>query len=590
MATYYWRGATANARNSDGTFVGVGIFDFNRPRNWLVPVGNGYTGATHAPGRGNDICYFGGVVTADSPCLFGGYSGSVGQTSSGVWFNSAPFPNGTSGATTNSAVNQLHAVYFLGSENPRKYPFPYFGGGITGEIYNYCTSVLGLSTQSFFTGMQGSTGSRISKGLVLRSRNYSIQTTGRIDTNFALGKTGASGYPNYNIVDIVPISTYTLATNQTNWIDTNVMMEGTLDCGEYLSSGPSSVPYTSRYRGYGNVTLRNGIVKTVETDDWAELFQFSCVSPTAGGTAAGCENVGAARPLHLTLDGITADHVMLYQVAKLNVKTNCTLGRINTGSSQYMGLPRMEEATQEGQVVELLRIAGTINSDLTDAALGRNVSGLTAPQSRGYINLSGMWTDKYGQTAAQPYYRYKPKVVLGSLGSGMTFSAKNAYVNSFIWGTQPGGGIYQNNCSNVIEQIGLGREKQWVLEFEGNVGLTNCTLYNSVMRASPLSSPLNQIQIDNANLCWTSVLDFGYAPLFDNWYFGAISGSGTSANIIGGINFVGDGSYIMGDSGVRLLNTAIVGGMNLRTNQPDIAYPEFSDVLPQAPAQKRIRR
>ena len=191
MANYYWVGATASA--------GISRYDFNTPANWQTlfwnsnttggAIGWTYQGATSCPGVGDHASVGVSVVHpapyAISPLLYGGYSGN---SAFGEWSNAI----GSTGTTLNSSLATL-AVDMSGS----RYPFNYFGGGLTGDVYAWAVTSDGLTT----TGFVGATGLRAVQPMKLKvNRQYMITTKASSladilqvkSVNIAPGTTGTS--------------------------------------------------------------------------------------------------------------------------------------------------------------------------------------------------------------------------------------------------------------------------------------------------------------------------------------------------------------------------------------------------------------
>ena len=152
MANFYWVGAA--------TAAGISRYDFNTPANWQLAYwstqatgpsfGWNFTSATAAPGAGDNVFVgtssVGTIPQSLSPCLYGGYSGN---SAFGAWMNSGPL--GAAGSMTGTtATSALQSISL--DISTTKYPFPYFGGGLTGQILAYAVSGLGITTGGDLTG------------------------------------------------------------------------------------------------------------------------------------------------------------------------------------------------------------------------------------------------------------------------------------------------------------------------------------------------------------------------------------------------------------------------------------------------------
>jgi len=201
MANYYWVGASASA--------GISRYDYNTPSNWNTvywasqgtgaSFGWSFQPATAAPGPGDRIFVgtsnVGTIPTALSPLLFGGYSGN---SALGGYSNSL----GGTGTTTTSSLN---AATIDVSTN--KYPFNFFGGGLTGAVYSWAVNSDGLTTNAFV----GATGQRAVQPFKLKvAQNYYITTKSS------------------SLVDIVNVKSVNVAagTTSSNIVTTSVGIYG----------------------------------------------------------------------------------------------------------------------------------------------------------------------------------------------------------------------------------------------------------------------------------------------------------------------------------------------------------------------------
>jgi hypothetical protein len=176
MAKYIWVGRTTGATST--TQEKVDQYCFNVAGNWLVDIGNELVGATRNPGYADQF-YIGGGISlygnanypgytfAKSPCLYGGFSGNVAL---GTWSNTSTTSTGTT--YTTAAYNA-----YLGDFG---YPFPWIGGGISGDIRRWCAYRDGVSFENaaaFYTTTNSSGFRNPSQNLKLKVAN-SIATFG----------------------------------------------------------------------------------------------------------------------------------------------------------------------------------------------------------------------------------------------------------------------------------------------------------------------------------------------------------------------------------------------------------------------------
>ena len=97
MANLYWQGAISGTGHTS-----VAAYDFNVPSNWKVqrygqPVSTWPTALTGP--RAGDWVFVGDTVTARTPLLFGGYTGTM---AAGGWGQNGI---GATGTTFNSSLN-----------------------------------------------------------------------------------------------------------------------------------------------------------------------------------------------------------------------------------------------------------------------------------------------------------------------------------------------------------------------------------------------------------------------------------------------------------------------------------------------------
>ena len=198
MANFYWVGAA--------TAAGISRYDFNTPANWQLAYwstqatgpsfGWNFTSATAAPGAGDNVFVgvsnVGAIPQSLSPCLYGGYSGN---SAFGAWMNSGPL--GAAGSMTGTtATSALQSVSL--DISTTKYPFPYFGGGLTGQVLAYAVSGLGITTGGDLTGP---TAERAYKPMKLKVASAVDITTGPsksvdVQTIKALSFVGSSNIVN----------------------------------------------------------------------------------------------------------------------------------------------------------------------------------------------------------------------------------------------------------------------------------------------------------------------------------------------------------------------------------------------------------
>ena len=524
--TYYWQGSTG----SD-----ISKYDWNYAPNWKVSVWNKPytqwpTSAT-APGP-NDSAYAGEYFVARSPLLFGGYSGSV---ASGTWLNGG---TGGTGTTFSSSLNSFSARLATpkSTTGTNYYPFPWFGGGITGDIYYWAANVDGWDSNTF----TGITGARANLGLTLKiGYNANIFTTGRINRNFNIGGLDGNGYPNYSVVNL----NFVQSKNYNNG--------GTAATQTYLSIGAGNGGYSpisanGSEVGMGNVTINGGGFQSIGMDNG--------VSGSISGLSG-----ARKRPIKVNLTNVVASNASVHN-GDINVDKSCTFGTFTVKGGANPYYLAMDENTQVpiGYNGQQINLAGTYNS--TSAA---NLLGWAPPSVTSSPFISGVYLyDQYTTVPGNYDYDYTPTILLGNPVDGATFTAQTVAVFNEV-------APYSTTTSGNAQ-------RPWRIEFFGDANITSMSTEGTTIAAWAQLDPSKQLNITRLTLAERSVLDLQYAKQFDNWFFGSL----TANTVAGGINFADDTCYVMGSAGVRLYNTKIVNNYDFRAakNLP-IVY-ETLDVGP----------
>ena len=539
MPNYYWVGATAG--------VGIERFDYNRPSNWKVErwgsnPSSWPTGAS-APGNG-DIIFFGAAFTAQSPCLYGGYSGQIG---SGQWRNyNGLGTNGITGGTSSSSL--VNANLFLNSDF---YPFPYFGGGITGAIQNYCVNSLGLSAGE----ITGSTAHLARNGLTLKvSGRVHLTTSGKKSSDFGVGGVDASGNPNYTIANIKfvtskhnsggPLGPY--STTQmiiSGGITPSSATSGTQNMFRAVEKAYSAV-------GHGNITIKGGGFKDIDCRNDYFSGSTGATSPSMRSVGIRFEGVTAAS-INTVHGDILVDQTST--IGTFSVRTS-TLPFLNT---EYVVpasalLPDELTPSSAGTIPSQLMLMGKYDTAAANTFLGWNTS--TTASS----HVSGIFL--YGQYTVNPMlsaYDYIPTALIGT-PIGSTTVAQNFIVTTDL-----------SQYTTTTEDR---NQKGWSIEFVGASDITQMSVEGSTVRGNKNTpAATRRVKIDSLALSESSILQFGYAQNISDWAIGVFSGSGQSANIIGGINFGDDSTRVYGATNIRFYNTKVLNNYDFRT-QSQISF------------------
>jgi len=489
--TLYWAGSTAAA--------GLNRFNFNYGPNWKVAAWNKPTTQWLASATGpnpGDTIYVGSQFVALSPILYGGYSGGV---TSGTWLINGGTAGSASGTTaTNSLTYVTIDVSSPGTATGTSYyPFPYFGGGITGDTYNYVVNVMGQDT----TDYTGFTASYSSLGLNLKvGYNVAVTTTGRINPFYDIGGTDQNGYPNYSVVNL-------------NFTPSKVVSGGASGpsagaCQTYLYFG---VPYYNR-NGGGNVTINGGMFNAVSYNDLSSNY-----GPVS-------------RPLAIQMNRCVVGSSN-FNNCDLVIDKSCTFGTLNVNPTDMPYYPIQRNRGFDGK--------GIIVSGLFDTSTAYNLMGWATPSVTASPYQSGIYMyPQYTTRASDTLYNYTPSVIISTPDDGTTFTSQVLQIISES-------GLSGAGSSTV--------KKPWNVQFFGDSVITTMVAQGANISALPGVANNKKVQITNLTLAEFSILDLQRAPNFDNWYFGTIS----NGTVVGGINFADDTSRIIGSAGVRLYNTQI---------------------------------
>jgi hypothetical protein len=501
MASLFWQGAISGTGHTS-----VAAYDFNVASNWKVqrygqPVSNWSTSLT-APIAGDQITV-GGTVVARTPLLFGGYTGTM---AAGGWGKDGI------GATGTTFTSSLVFAYI--DLNPQYYPFPYFGGGITGDVYNYLFSEnvkngAGLTNESTLGSDLDIARSQV--GLKLKvSGNMYIRHTGRINPAFASGATATDGYPNYSVVDI-------------DFVQSRVQQTG-LTAGICYTSLYLQESTTAADDGLGNVIITDGGFASIANN------RFSNPNGTATGKAAS-----------VTLNNTVVKSIVTPN-CDFNVAANSTVGTLTVteGFLPYYAKSKKDLAVDNREITFL----GKANTNLANSTLGYLN---TASTSATGAYVSGIYVNRQYAALNTGNYDYIPTVVIGS-PEGLS-SAPVTIENIQIVAAGASGA--PSNLSTL---------RRWNVLFNGNATVTTVANDGGIVSAyedikNDATVTVGELQMRN-----NAVLDLTQAPNFNGWYFGTATGN----SVIGGINFLDDTSIVLGSAGVRLYNTKVIAGYDFR--------------------------
>jgi hypothetical protein len=515
--TFYWQGSTAGA--------GIARYDWNYGPNWKVakfgsPINLWPTSLT-APGV-NDSVTVGVLFTARSALLFGGYSGGVAGSTGTCWLNA----QGSTGTTFNSSLSTFSASLLTpkSATGTNYYPFPWLGGGLVAgsDIYFWAVNTENLDAST----ITGVTGARAELGLTLKvSSGTYIQTTGRINRNYAVGGVDGNGYPNYSVVDMNMVTSKNFNNGGTAACVSVLYANGSNN----TASASAGLGANSSEVGLGNITINGGGFRAIGFD--------SGIGTTAAGASA-----TTARPYKVTLKNAVASTVTV-QNGDINIDKSCTFGTftVKNGANPYYPSPSEYEPQGTGYNGQQITLAGTFNSGSVSNLLGFAASSVSGPF------VSGVFLyDQYTTIPNNTNYDYIPTILLGSPDDGATFTAQTVAVFTEV-------APYSTTTSGNAQ-------RPWRIEFFGDANITSMSVEGTTISAWQDLDQTKQVNISTLSMAEKSVLDLRYAKQFDNWFFGSLTGQ----TVAGGINFVDNSCDILGSSGVRLYNTKIINNYDVR--------------------------
>jgi hypothetical protein len=536
--TFYWQGSTAGA--------GIARYDWNYGPNWRVirpgagSILNSPTSLT-APGA-SDVVWVGSIFTARSALLFGGYSGGVaGSTGTALWLNAQQ----TTGTTFNSSLAYFSATLLTpkSTTGTSLYPFPYLGGGLVAdsEVYIWAVNIDNLDSAT----VTGITGARAELGLTLKvASNTQIKTTGQLNRNYAVGGVDGNGSPNYSVVDLKMVPSRHFNNGGTAACISTLYVSG--DTNSSLFAGTPTV-------GLGNITINGGAFQSISLDNSVGVGATGTFGTATGPSAT------VARPFKVLLKNIVALQASV-QNGDINVDKSCTFGTFTVKGGANPYYPRLSEETKEGSAGyngQQINLAGTFNSTSASTLLG------WAPGITSSAFVSGVFLyDQYTTAPTNNNYDYIPTILMGSPEDGATFTAQSVNVFNEV-------APYSSNTSSNAQ-------RPWRVEFFGDANITAMSVEGTTIAAWGDLEATKQVNISRLTMAENSVLDLRYAPEFNNWYFGSLTGD----TVAGGINFADDTCNVLGSAGVRLYNTRIINNYDVRAAKVLPVVYEALDVSP----------
>lgn len=564
---FHWVGATGNS---------ISKYDWNVPGNWIVyDIGslggifdvNPWSKATRVPEAGDTII-IGQKYHCFSPLLFGGYTGGLTH-GSGSWGIAGGVTSATAGVTDGGvdmtfytdveASSQSETIglaslsvppgirnptalfgsfeggndeYVMALEvmNPHspilsptgaatydkyssKYPFPYLGGGLTGEVLKWAYTqhktsyAAGLSAGNVaFAAANAWVGGGIT-GSVAAARTSTLKVR---HSEMVFSRGGQTPLNNVKIVDI------TLLPDREK-------LGGTVD---------SSVEIDQYNNVLHHYTLRNGTVRKM-----------------------GIKGDATVDVINMTASYISSD---LHTTLKMDHK--CVVGGMQIESGK---------ATHRYNIWPLY-FAGSVTAGAVSAVWGSNAANApvlpftnkivvrqpitsvsTAIGLTGIDGSTGLTSDgSTGLTnSATPTTNLDPYIGIGRFQGG---TASYATIPTLTLVSSDGG--VSTNAQHSLQFIGSAKI--------GEVNMIGGSFVPSILLTNGANPKNTEIILGSLNISQGAKIYMNVNPDFDNLFFGGVTGTNqTNYRLIGGINAIDDSCVIYPDAGVRMVNTKIVDGI-----------------------------
>lgn len=551
---FHWIGATGNSLDK---------YDWNSQNNWLVydstaanTISGPWSRASRTP-EAADTVKIGEKFHCFSPLLFGGYTGGTGASatsSCGTWGNGASAgvtdggiqlqivtdalasdwgpsvaamlmvspisgqvrsPSSTWGAFEGGVLDLVEA---LQSANPHhsafaatgsatideysgelqaKYPFPYLGGGLTGAVLSWAYNQHRLSYNAH--AAVGSPAFASANAWV--GGGFTGAVTGR-----ALGWSPVGVRVRHKNFTITPGQGMT-PLNQYREFNVGLVADkeklgGTVDSKLTLSQSENILH---------NYTFKNGTLRSARFE--------------------GDSNVN--------LEGTTAASINSDLHTSLSVNSTCSVGGLMV---EFVGYKHRYN-------VWPLYFAGSITSGASNAVWGQYASTIPVPPMANKIVLQP--PQAMIVEAAKPGF-----VATSSLDPYMG-------IGQYQGGTSSYAVIPTITVNNTTDIAGT-RSPKWSVQLVGSAKIAEMNLNGGSFAPSLLLSasptPCEAI-IGSINMAQSASVRMNVNPEFDNLYFGGVTGTNpNNYRLIGGINTLDDTCVVYPSSGIRMINTKIIGG------------------------------
>ena len=613
MATFYWRGATANHPNS---------YDYNIASNWYyttkIDTNNPsemnnlkLVQATTPPGYGDvvkigvddqlnllgvgatfsdnmDYLYTGATGSISkvfspvslSPLLYGGFSGGA---AAGFWANGVG-ATGATGTTAASALKQFivsqqlfNSGKIAGSNKAKnKYPFTSVGGGIEYAKNTLGLLDLGLTTANSMRNIDGTGSSAMADhytSLKLKVNSFLEFSPYRIPSSIWGNEYSAT--TGHNVVNI----NFVKNIDSVGLPCTNIVKGDISTVAGLINPNPTysnlywsaiSTPSCSWFSVNGFVNNINAKHAISATD--VNLKRFN--------TTTGILDDGRTRIAdvylygHLALKGVTASSVSNWAHSYTEVSTNATVGQVSISSLHGWATRGPNGGnTNPGLdfVSPICEIYGEINNKKARSALGYTGDALgqtgegtllvdfdlmyPSPSDRKWkYSGSAIWDDT--DQGVQPV---APTVFLAG---GDTFSSK---IDQLIVG-----GVHssQEGPMSMANPSGWTQGANIFIGGATNIGvarLDGCYVFSNAYQQTSLVN-FGSLYLNG------SVLDLRAQPEFNLWSFGVTSGAAGATSVVGGI-FGDDKSVILTSNNLSLFNKTLRLGTNKTINREGVVSP-----------------
>jgi hypothetical protein len=581
MATYIWVGRSIGPSSS--TADKIDQYCFNAPGNWLLDTGAEIVPTTETPKWldqffiGGGVSLFGavnkpGYTAAKSPCLYGGFSGNVHL---GTWGH-------TSAASTGTTLTTAVGNCYLGDFG---YPFPWIGGGISGDILRWCAYRDGISlanAATFYTAANSTGFRNPSENLKLKIKSnfYLYSDKVRIPSPY-----DGQGTPELHtqatkfIIDIEPIHCYSSlvfwndggGSTLVGWNTSTELKTYTFNSGgvrvrggafhniqldRLIAQGQSrnqlEIPNLPEYKYDAGIELYNTVAHTVSSANWCRHLHKDCMyaKVTHYGRLTGLTYYGYDIPYTFG------------QSLPLEQTTTAAEVSFQSSINQYIAFDVLYGIT--GSAVDGIRDSGTDGYGVLEirVPVGNVVAGNSTPEGDVVwdSSIERQWTEENQiPTRSRDFFRSMVNPV--KLGGG-SHTTRIPFVKA-----------------NGIDGSGASRPTiPTSIQIAGDVDIgTIYAGYGVRVEAADDIDTSAIARIGEVTLEKSAKVDFGTrGSHFTNWFIGGISGGSASQEGVayGGILFKDDTtfSYVRGGPSSVFWSTQTEEGFNVR--QPSVLVPE----------------